>query len=144
LTGTANDKINPTQHKDINIPEEPKMVWAWADATPGFTRGSMRARPERPRHSMRQKASAEPERTAAAMAAVNFILKKVKFLLYVCKYQQVEIGVGRLMLFRFAFPSLEYSILSSNDHKGVSWAITALKKNECCKEEAGSSRKERR
>lgn len=71
------------------------MVWAWAAATPGFTRGSRRARPERPRHSMRQKASAEPARTIAAMAGVNFILKVVKLLLfglYVCKYQQVEIG----------------------------------------------------
>lgn len=79
-TGTANDKIDlENQRQDrnkteINIPSEPKMVCAWDDSTPGFTRGSRRARPERARHSIRQKASAEPARTAAAVAAVNFIL----------------------------------------------------------------------
>lgn len=53
-----------------NIPDDPWMLCECADTPPGLTNGSIRARPERPRHSMRQKALAEPARRRAGAAAL--------------------------------------------------------------------------
>lgn len=48
----------------------PWIACAWLEILPGVTMGSIRARPEREWHSMRQKASAVPERMAAAADSV--------------------------------------------------------------------------
>ena len=54
------------------------MVWAWLEAMPLSTMGSIRPRPTGSWQGMRQKALAEPERRAAAaeMEATDFMVER--------------------------------------------------------------------
>jgi hypothetical protein len=63
----------------------PWMVWPWLDAVPLSTIGSRRASAVREWHGMRQKASAVPDRTAAAAAreATDFIVATKVMVVYV-------------------------------------------------------------
>lgn len=55
------------------------MAWTWEETTPGSTIGSMRARPTRPGHSMRQKALALPARPTEAATTDFFSMMSSVF-----------------------------------------------------------------
>lgn len=84
----------PAHERKGALPPEPWIEWTCWDTSLGETSGSMRPRPERSRHSMRQKASTPRAMEPAAARVVNLMMDIIEPVFL--EFAETESKRGRL------------------------------------------------